>query len=143
MAGGPGAHGAEGIKAAIRAGALGCSLSGSGPSLFAWCAGAPAGELIRDRMIEAFAFLTARVRLKLEDEFPELTDALLSVIYPHYLAPVPSMAVLQFQADLCTVHLRTTAPRAACPVCAHPSNTVHSRYRRAIRDGATQFDGLM
>lgn len=42
-------------SAAMRAGALGCSLSGSGPSLFAWCAGALAGELIRDRMIEAFA----------------------------------------------------------------------------------------
>ncbi|HUE97350.1 MAG TPA: homoserine kinase [Longimicrobiaceae bacterium] len=41
--------------AAMRSGALGCSLSGSGPSLFAWCAGAAAGALIRDRMIEAFA----------------------------------------------------------------------------------------
>jgi homoserine kinase len=41
--------------AAIEAGALGCSLSGSGPSLFAWCAGRPAGELIRDRMVAAFA----------------------------------------------------------------------------------------
>lgn len=41
-------------SAALKAGALGCSLSGSGPSLFAWCAGAAAGELIRDRMVEAF-----------------------------------------------------------------------------------------
>lgn len=48
--------GFDGVKqAAMRSGALGCSLSGSGPSLFAWCAGAAAGELIRDRMIEAFA----------------------------------------------------------------------------------------
>ena len=52
-----------------------------------------------ERLIEAFAFLTARVRLKLEDEFPELADALLSVLYPHYLAPIPSMAVIQFHAD--------------------------------------------
>lgn len=42
-------------RAALGAGALGCSLSGSGPSLFAWCGGMPAGELIRERMIEAFA----------------------------------------------------------------------------------------
>jgi len=42
-------------NAALQAGALGCSLSGSGPSLFAWCAGHPVGELIRDRMIAAFA----------------------------------------------------------------------------------------
>ncbi len=42
-------------NAALQAGALGCSLSGSGPSLFAWCAGYSVGELIRDRMIAAFA----------------------------------------------------------------------------------------
>src|SRR5439155_4343211 len=52
-----------------------------------------------ERLIEAFALLTARVQLKLHDEFPELTDALLSVLYPHYLAPVPSMAVAQFDPD--------------------------------------------
>jgi type VI secretion system protein ImpG len=49
------------------------------------------------RLIEGFAFLTARVRQKLDDEFPELTDALLGVLYPHYTAPVPSMAIAQFQ----------------------------------------------
>ena len=52
-----------------------------------------------ERLIESFAFLTARIRLKLEDQFPELTDALLSILYPHYLAPVPSMAVVQFHLD--------------------------------------------
>jgi homoserine kinase len=47
--------GFPGVKAAaLEAGALGCSLSGSGPSLFAWCAGSAAGELIRDRMVNAF-----------------------------------------------------------------------------------------
>ncbi|WP_299439385.1 type VI secretion system baseplate subunit TssF [uncultured Rhodospira sp.] len=54
------------------------------------------------RLIESFAFLTGRIRLKLEDSFPELTDALLGVLYPHYLAPVPSMAVVSMacQPDL-------------------------------------------
>src|SRR3954463_11388590 len=52
-----------------------------------------------ERMIEAFAYLAARVHLKLDDEFPELTDALLGVLYPHYLAPIPSAAILQFQAQ--------------------------------------------
>ncbi|MEX0712953.1 MAG: type VI secretion system baseplate subunit TssF, partial [Pirellulales bacterium] len=52
-----------------------------------------------ERLIEAFAFLTARVRLKLEDEFPELTEALLGTLYPHYLAPIPSMAVVEFVVD--------------------------------------------
>ena len=39
---------------------------------------------------------------KLDDDFPELTDALLGVLYPHYLAPVPSMSIVRFasQPDL-------------------------------------------
>jgi type VI secretion system protein ImpG len=52
-----------------------------------------------ERLIQAFAFLAARIRYKLDDDFPEITDSLLSVLYPHYLAPVPSMAVVQFVLD--------------------------------------------
>jgi type VI secretion system protein ImpG len=52
-----------------------------------------------ERLIQAFAFLAARIRHKLDDDFPEITDALLSVLYPHYLAPVPSMSVVQFVLD--------------------------------------------
>src|SRR5262245_8500494 len=53
-----------------------------------------------ERLIEAFALLAARVRHKIHDEFPELTDAVLSVVYPHTLAPVPSLATVQFEPDL-------------------------------------------
>jgi type VI secretion system protein ImpG len=52
-----------------------------------------------ERMIEAFALLAGRIHHKLDDEFPELTDALLGLLYPHYLAPVPSMAIVQFELD--------------------------------------------
>src|SRR3954454_14828480 len=45
------------------------------------------------RLLEGVAFLGARVRARLDGEFPELTDALLGVLYPHYLAPVPSCAI--------------------------------------------------
>ena len=48
------------------------------------------------RLIEAFAYLNARLRLKLDDDFPELTDALLEILYPHYLAPIPSLAIGRF-----------------------------------------------
>jgi type VI secretion system protein ImpG len=58
-----------------------------------------------ERLIESFALLTARVQHKLDDEFPELTDALLSVLYPHYLAPIPSMAIAQFVLDAARVKL--------------------------------------
>src|ERR1700730_5029932 len=54
------------------------------------------------RLLEGVAFLAARVHHRLDDEFPELTDALLGVLYPHYLAPFPSAAITQFvpQPDL-------------------------------------------
>ncbi len=52
-----------------------------------------------DRMIEAFAYLNARTRHKLEDEFPEVSESLLSVLYPHYLAPIPSCSIVQFALD--------------------------------------------
>jgi type VI secretion system protein ImpG len=52
-----------------------------------------------ERMIEAFSFLAARVHLKIDDEFPEITEALLSVLYPHYLRPIPSMSVAEFHVD--------------------------------------------
>lgn len=52
-----------------------------------------------ERLIESFALLAGRVHHKLDDEFPELTDALLGLLYPHYLAPVPSMAIVQFELD--------------------------------------------
>lgn len=52
-----------------------------------------------ERLIEAFAFLTARIQLKLNDELPELTDALLESLYPHYLAPIPSLLNVQFSLD--------------------------------------------
>jgi type VI secretion system protein ImpG len=61
------------------------------------------GDAVEDphvaRLLEGVAFLAARVHHRLDDEFPELTDALLGVLYPHYLAPVPSCAIAQFQCD--------------------------------------------
>ncbi|GLU30653.1 type VI secretion system baseplate subunit TssF [Trinickia caryophylli] len=52
-----------------------------------------------DRMIDSFALLSARVDKKLEDEYPELTEALFEVLYPHYLRPFPSCSIAQFGAQ--------------------------------------------
>ncbi len=49
------------------------------------------------RLIESFAFVAARLRLKLDDDFPELTETLLEFLYPHYLAPIPSLCVTSVQ----------------------------------------------
>ncbi|VAW45395.1 Protein ImpG/VasA [hydrothermal vent metagenome] len=49
------------------------------------------------RLIESFAFLTARIRHTIDDSFPELTEALMGLLYPDYHAPLPSMSVVQFR----------------------------------------------
>ncbi|SOO35760.1 hypothetical protein XFF6994_5680014 [Xanthomonas citri pv. fuscans] len=53
-----------------------------------------------ERLLEGFAFLAARVQLKLDAQYPVFTQHLLEMVYPHYLAPLPSMAVVQLQPDL-------------------------------------------
>ena len=45
-------------------------------------------------MLEGVAFLTARIQLKMEAEFPTFTQSLLHMVYPHYAAPTPSMAIV-------------------------------------------------
>jgi type VI secretion system protein ImpG len=49
-----------------------------------------------ERMVEAFALLAGRIGLKLDDELPEITESFLNVLYPHYLSPIPSLAIAQF-----------------------------------------------
>jgi type VI secretion system protein ImpG len=53
-----------------------------------------------ERLLEGFAYLSARVQLKVDAEFPRFTQHLLEMVYPHYLSPTPSMAVVQLQPDL-------------------------------------------
>ncbi|HWA24639.1 MAG TPA: type VI secretion system baseplate subunit TssF [Lacunisphaera sp.] len=53
-----------------------------------------------ERLIEGFAFLTARVRHKFDAEFPRFTQSLLDTIYPQYLSPTPAMLVARFDPDL-------------------------------------------
>ena len=68
-----------------------------------------------ERLLEGFAFLTARVQLKLEDQFPRFTQHLLEMVYPHYLAPTPSMMVVQMHPDCEGARLDDgfTVPRGA------------------------------
>lgn len=60
-----------------------------------------------ERLLEGFAFLAARIQLKLDAEFPNFTQQLLQMVYPHYLAPTPSMAIVRFEPDLTEGSLST------------------------------------
>src|SRR5690606_904560 len=53
-----------------------------------------------ERLLEGFAFLAARVQLRLDDDFPAFSESLLEVVYPHYVRPIPSMSLVQFQLDM-------------------------------------------
>jgi type VI secretion system protein ImpG len=53
-----------------------------------------------ERLLEGSAFLAARVQLELDMQFPAFTSNLLEIVYPHYLAPTPSMMVAQFEPDI-------------------------------------------
>lgn len=49
-----------------------------------------------ERLLEGFAFLTGRLRQKLDDELPELTHSLMHLLWPNYMRPIPAFSILQF-----------------------------------------------
>src|ERR1700682_4904096 len=53
-----------------------------------------------ERLLEGVGFLAARVQLKLDAELPRFTQSLIEIVYPHYLAPTPSMLVAQLKPEL-------------------------------------------
>lgn len=63
-----------------------------------------------ERLLEGFAFLAARVQLKIDAEFPRFTQSLLETAFPHYLAPTPSMCVVQFEPNFSDAALNDGVP---------------------------------
>ena len=53
-----------------------------------------------ERLFEGFAFLMGRLREKLDDDLPELTEGLVSLLWPHYLRTIPSLSVVQIAPDV-------------------------------------------
>ncbi len=68
-----------------------------------------------ERLLEGFAFLTGKLREKVEDEFPELTHSIINMLWPNYLRPIPSLSILRF----------------------HPKNNFHTRQ---VISQSTQVD---
>ena len=57
----------------------------------------PDAHAVESRLLEGIAFLTGRVRQKLDDELPELFQSMMSLLWPHYLRPIPSFSIVQFE----------------------------------------------
>lgn len=72
-----------------------------------------------ERLHEGFAFLTGRLRQKLDDELPELTEGLVSLLWPHYLRMIPSLSVVELM-PLAEKLQRTEVVPAGVPVRSAP-----------------------
>ena len=85
-----------------------------------------------ERLIEAFALLGARISKRIEDDYPEFTDALLDVLYPHYLRPFPSCSIAHF--DLGPAASKLSGPvriARGTPLQSRPIRGVNCRFRTA------------
>lgn len=61
-----------------------------------------------ERLLEGMAFLTAQVKERIDDDVPEISETLLSNLWPHFLRPFPSLTIAQFyprQGQLQKTHL--------------------------------------
>ena len=105
-----------------------------------------------ERMIEAFAFMNARISKKLEDDYPEFTESFLETIFPHYLRTFPSCSIARFDAGSAAAQL--TAPqviargtevksravrgaacrfRTTCDVVVSPLQLTRARFEGVVR----------
>ena len=81
-----------------------------------------------ERLLEGFAFLAARVHRRIDDDFGQICQALLNVVYPHYLRPIPSMAIVQLDPDRGAPPAGFTVP-AGSTLVAPPADGVRCRFR--------------
>ncbi|SAL38315.1 type VI secretion protein [Caballeronia arvi] len=72
-----------------------------------------------ERLYEGFAFLTGRLQQKLDDELPELTEGLVSLLWPHYLRMIPSLSIVEL-IPVADKHERTEQVPAGVTVRSRP-----------------------
>jgi type VI secretion system protein ImpG len=81
-----------------------------------------------ERLLEGVAFLCGRVRQKLDDELPELTGSLMSLLWPHYLRPIPSMTILEFLPEVEGMQAPVVVD-AGAEFASRPVDGTRCRYR--------------
>lgn len=83
-----------------------------------------------ERLFEGFAFLMGRLRHKLDDELPELTEGIVSMLWPHYLRMIPSLSILELQPNHGSLQQHETV-EAGHEVASNPvgENRVECVYR--------------
>jgi type VI secretion system protein ImpG len=81
-----------------------------------------------ERLLEGFAFLTGRIRQKLDDELPELTHTMMGMICPHYLRPIPAMSIVEFEPQR-TLRGKYLIPRTKTELESSPVGNTRCRFR--------------
>jgi type VI secretion system protein ImpG len=84
-----------------------------------------------ERLFEGFAFLMGRLRHKLDDELPEFTEGLVSMLWPHYLRMIPSLSILELQPNASALQRHEQLP-PGLEVLSDPILMEHSRERGAV-----------
>ncbi len=113
------------------------------------------GEVCEDphieRMIQSFALLNARISKRLDDDYPEFTEALFEVLYPHYLQPFPSCSIarIDFDAVAAQLTMATQIPRGT-ELKTRPVKGVLCKFKTAyditmapIRVSNARFDAIV
>jgi len=104
-----------------------------------------------ERMIESFALLNARVSKKIEDSYPQFTEALLNVLYPHYLRPFPACSIAHFDTEGTDLQLSSAIEvKRGTELFSRPIRGVNCRFRTAwdvtlapIKVAGLNFDPLV
>lgn len=91
-----------------------------------------------ERLLEGFAFLTGRLRQKLDDELPELSHSLMQLLWPNYMRPLPAFSILQF-APLARSESAFVVERET-PVESVPIEGVRCRFRTCYSTEVSALD---
>jgi type VI secretion system protein ImpG len=84
-----------------------------------------------ERLLEGVAFLTARIRERIDDAVPELIESLSQLVLPHYARPLPSATVVEFMPNMSTLRGRHTIP-VGTELGARPVRGTSCTYRTTL-----------
>ena len=83
-----------------------------------------------ERLFEGFAFSMGQLRQKIDDDLPELTEGLVSLLWPHYLQTIPSLSIVELAPSIDLMKISSAVP-AHFEVLSRPIGTKKTvcRYR--------------
>ena len=90
--------------------------------------GDKAGDPDVERLLEGFAFLTAKLGMKIDDDLPELTHPLLQMLWPNYLRPLPSATIIRFEPRPNAISQRKVIPKGT-RLFAKPVDGISCEFR--------------